>query len=42
MAAASPEAGLIYICNPNNPTGTLTPQADIEWLVANKPKGTII
>ena len=42
MAAASPNAGLIYICNPNNPTGTLTPQADIEWLVANKPKGAII
>ncbi len=42
MAAASPDAGLIYICNPNNPTGTLTPQSDIEWLVANKPKGAII
>jgi histidinol-phosphate aminotransferase len=42
MVAASSETGLIYICNPNNPTGTLTPQADIEWLVANKPKGTIV
>jgi histidinol-phosphate aminotransferase len=42
MAAASPNAGLIYICNPNNPTGTLTPRADIEWLVANKPKGAIV
>jgi len=42
MAAASPDAGLIYICNPNNPTGTLTPQADIEWLMANKPKGSIV
>jgi histidinol-phosphate/aromatic aminotransferase/cobyric acid decarboxylase-like protein len=42
MAAASPNAGLIYICNPNNPTGTLTPKADIEWLVENKPKGSII
>jgi histidinol-phosphate aminotransferase len=42
MAAASPNAGLIYICNPNNPTGTVTPQSDIEWLVANKPKGTIV
>ena len=36
MAAASLNAGLIYICNPNNPTGTLTPRSDIEWLVANK------
>jgi len=42
MAAASENAGLIYICNPNNPTGTLTPKADIEWLVANKPKGAVI
>jgi len=42
MAAASDNAGLIYICNPNNPSGTLTPKADIEWLVANKPKGTIV
>jgi histidinol-phosphate aminotransferase len=42
MVAASPDAGLIYICNPNNPTGTLTSQADIEWLMANKPKGSIV
>ena len=42
MAAASPNAGLIYVCNPNNPTGTLTPRADIDWLVANKPKGSIV
>jgi histidinol-phosphate aminotransferase len=42
MAAASPDAGLIYICNPNNPTGTLTPQEDIEWLVANKPKNAVV
>src|SRR5689334_6840700 len=42
MAAASADAGLIYLCNPNNPTGTLTPKSDIEWLVANKPKGTVV
>jgi histidinol-phosphate aminotransferase len=42
MAAASPDAGLIYVCNPNNPTGTLTPRADIEWLLANKPKGSVL
>jgi histidinol-phosphate/aromatic aminotransferase/cobyric acid decarboxylase-like protein len=42
MAAASPTAGLIYICNPNNPTGTLTPKEDIDWLVANKPAGCIV
>jgi histidinol-phosphate aminotransferase len=42
MAAADPNAGLIYVCNPNNPTGTLTPKKDIEWLVANKPKGCVV
>jgi histidinol-phosphate aminotransferase len=40
--AAVENAGLIYICNPNNPTGTLTPKQDIEWLVANKPKGAVV
>ncbi len=42
MVAASPNAGLIYICNPNNPTGTLTPKSELEWIVANKPKGAIV
>ncbi len=42
MAKADPNAGLIYVCNPNNPTGTLTPRADIEYLLANKPAGSIL
>jgi histidinol-phosphate aminotransferase len=42
MVKADPDAGVIYICNPNNPTGTLTPRADIEWALANKPAGSII
>jgi len=42
MAKADPNAGVIYICNPNNPTGTLTPKEDIEWLVANKPAGAVV
>lgn len=42
MAAADPNAGLIYICNPNNPTGTLTSREDIEWLLENKPAGSIL
>ncbi len=40
--AAVKDAGLIYVCNPNNPTGSLTPKADIEWLVANKPAGSVV
>ena len=42
MASAHATPGLIYVCNPNNPTGTVTPRADIEWLIANKPEGAVI
>jgi histidinol-phosphate aminotransferase len=42
MLAAAPDAGLFYICNPNNPTGTLTSRADIEYLVANKRKHSVV
>lgn len=40
--AAVKNAGLIYICNPNNPTGSMTKKEDIEWLVANKPAGSVV
>lgn len=42
MVAAHPSPGVIYICNPNNPTGTATSREDIEWAVANQPKGSVI
>jgi histidinol-phosphate aminotransferase len=42
MLAASSNPGVIYICNPNNPTGTCTPRSDIEYAVANAPKDTIL
>ncbi len=42
MVKADPTAGVIYIANPNNPTGTLTPRSDIEYVLANKPKGCIL
>jgi histidinol-phosphate aminotransferase len=43
LAAAKNETiGLFYICNPNNPTGTVTPRADIESLIALKPEGSIV
>ena len=42
MAKADPNAGLLYLCNPNNPTGTLTPRSDIEWLLENKPVGSTL
>lgn len=42
MIAAAPDAGVFYVCNPNNPTGTLTPRADIDYLVENKPKDSVV
>jgi len=42
MLADAPDAGVFYVCTPNNPTGTLTTHADIEYLLENKPKGSIV
>ena len=42
MAAAHPTAGLIFVCNPNNPTGSVTRKDDIVTLVENKPEGCIV
>jgi histidinol-phosphate aminotransferase len=42
MLAASSNPGVIYICNPNNPTGTCTPRKDIEYAVAHAPKDTVL
>jgi histidinol-phosphate aminotransferase len=42
MVKAHSSPGAYYIVNPNNPTGTMTPKADLVWLVNNKPKGSIV
>jgi|SRR5262252_4145304 len=42
MIAAGPDAGVFYVCNPNNPTGTLTSHSDIEYLIEHKPKDSIV
>jgi len=42
MLAAAPDAGVFYICSPNNPTGSLTSHSDIEFALANKPKDSIL
>ncbi len=42
MVAADPQAGVLYVCNPNNPSGTITSREDIEYALANKPKGAIL
>ncbi|ROM55120.1 aminotransferase [Pseudomonas poae] len=42
MLAANPQAGMLYLCNPNNPTGTLTPTTAIGHALASKPKGSVL
>jgi histidinol-phosphate aminotransferase len=42
MIKADPDAGAFYICNPNNPTGTLTQRKDIEYLLENKKKDAVV
>jgi histidinol-phosphate aminotransferase len=39
MVAADSSAGMIYICNPNNPTGAITMHEDIEYAANNLPAG---
>jgi histidinol-phosphate/aromatic aminotransferase/cobyric acid decarboxylase-like protein len=34
--------GLIYLCNPNNPTSSITPKGEIDWLVSNMPANTTL
>jgi histidinol-phosphate aminotransferase len=34
--------GLIYLCNPNNPTSSITPKKDMAWLADNLPANTIL
>jgi len=37
LARAAGAAGVVYICNPNNPTGSLTPRHQLEALLAKLP-----
>ena len=41
MAAAANE-GLIYICNPNNPTASITPKNELREFIAKSPRDTMI
>jgi len=34
--------GLIYLCNPNNPTSAVTSAQDVDWLANNLPANTIL
>jgi histidinol-phosphate aminotransferase len=41
-AASDAGGGLIYVCNPNNPTSSLTPANDIRWLAEYLPPATYL
>jgi histidinol-phosphate aminotransferase len=42
LAAMGNDTGLVYICNPNNPTGSLTPRREIEAFIAKLPAQTFL
>ncbi len=42
MLDAANGAGLIYICNPNNPTATITPKAAVRDFLNKVPRTTVV
>jgi histidinol-phosphate aminotransferase len=42
LARADATTGVLYICNPNNPTGTLTSKADLETFFAKVPSNVTL
>jgi histidinol-phosphate aminotransferase len=42
LARATPSATLVYICNPNNPTASLTPRKDLENFIGKLPASTYV
>jgi len=42
LARADSSTGLVYICNPNNPTGTLTLRKSIESFISKLPADVMI
>lgn len=40
--AGAAGGGVIYLCNPNNPTSSVTPKKDIQWLMDNVPANAIV
>ena len=39
-AAHARPTGLLYVCNPNNPTGSISAPDELAWLMAHKPAST--
>ncbi len=42
LARVGPSTGLIYICNPNNPTASITARGDLETFISKLPAATMV
>jgi histidinol-phosphate aminotransferase len=42
MLAAAKDTGLVYVCNPNNPTASITPKTELRAFVAQVPRETVV
>jgi histidinol-phosphate aminotransferase len=42
LAAVTPRTRLMFVANPNNPTGTLAPPEAVETLIAGLPAGVVL
>lgn len=42
LACAGPSTGLVYICNPHNPTGSVTPRKDLEGFIGKLPASPLV
>ncbi len=41
-AALTPQTRLVFIANPNNPTGTMVSKAEVDWLLERLPSGCVL
>ena len=42
LASAGTSSTLVYVCNPNNPTASLTPRKDLESFLSKLPASTLV
>jgi histidinol-phosphate aminotransferase len=42
LARVGPFTGLVYICNPNNPTATITPRQELEAFIGKLPASAMV
>jgi histidinol-phosphate aminotransferase len=42
LAHADASTALVYVCNPNNPTATLTPRSDLEMFIKSLPASAYV